>query len=656
MNAIEKIKLSSERVKLIAQLKAQELKGRDKILASRRIQEIVTLLKGGSVTATAEESNSDVDLSPFERIVNDNEITIETLTGAVESTKMLLNGTTAPKIFIDAVGAVSAKIEDGTLMDSVGQAGIDLVTTMLEDIGSHSTSSNNMMLDRSDWGEGVTETKNKICLAFNSAGFNRSENNLVFSLDDSPDFKIDSSKLYSFSISAIKDGETLSSKAFGENVDEAIQWINEFIPNESNKLTIDGTKLFTDDTNSQMLDDVEGAIKSKDLVIDLLNTSGWVHSTKDMYSNAQESFSIRINDSRSSTFDVEIYQNQVCVTTLVTDGSFIGEILDFINEYITVEENKLVMLKNANDRIESTPDLQQKLKPIEQISIIDAVAQGASTSRDNTGENPTQEQLENNDYKTAKVIIAGMHIEIENPIGSVRRGVDENGVPWETTMTAHYGFFENTIGADGDELDVFIVQDIPQDYDGRVFVIAQNDSKGNFDEHKVILGAVNKTQALQIYQSHYDENFTGSNSIIELSVEDFKRRALNQPMSLFDSVQTYMMDSWLVDGHYDLLPVRKLDLSRLDDGTKEPKPSIKEPIVVYVQGAKNYVIHGRKRLDLAMKTGEKFLPSILIDADQGYTKEDIANATRKCGNVVHAEALGALIEVCATKRAEKELM
>lgn len=50
-----------------------------------------------------------------------------------------------------------------------------------------------------------------------------------------------------------------------------------------------------------------------------------------------------------------------------------------------------------------------------------------------------------------------MKIAIENPVGSIRSGVDENGFqPWQTQMSAHYGYFEDTLGADGDELDVFV--------------------------------------------------------------------------------------------------------------------------------------------------------------------------------------------------------
>lgn len=427
MNSIEKVKLSGERVKLIGQLKAKELKGRDKIIASKRIQDIVNLLTG-RVTTTVDTVNNDVDLSPFERIVRDNEITLETLQGAVESTKMLLNSATTPQVFIDAVGVVSEKIENGTMLDSLGQDGIDLA------------------------------------------------NQLIF--------------------------------------------------------TLTGTKT---------------------------------------------------------------------------------------------------------------------------IPVVDALAQGASTSIVNEGENPTQEQLVANDYKTAKVVIAGMPIAIENPIGSVRRGVDADGNEWKTQMTAHYGYFEGTLGADGDELDVFILPNTPVDYGGRVFVIFQIDKHGNFDEHKVILGATSKVIANQVYRSHYDENFNGQGSIIEMSVDDFKTRAFNNATAMFDSVHQGMLDSWLDDGRFDLMPFIKLNLSRLGKGEKEPRATMREPIVVYVVGSKNYVIHGRKRIDLAVKNSEDYIPSILVDADKGYTQKDIDDAYRKCGNVVHAEALGAMIEHCASKRAEKDL-
>lgn len=553
MKAVVKIKLSSERVKLIAQLKAKEISTLERILVSKRVQDIVKLLKGDRVTATTEAVFNDADtlpdLSPFERIVRDNEITLETLKGAVESTQMLLNSATTPQVFIDAVEVVSAKVSDGSLLDSLGQDGVDLVSQ------------------------------------------------LIFTLDGAKTIPV-----------------------------------------------VDANELQNTPT------------RSIDLIHDLLRTSNWIQGNNGVYSNAQESFSIRLSGIRSSSFDVEIYQNLVCIQTMTTNGDFVESILDFINEYIQIEANKLLLQKTANDVVVPTEVIQSQIKVLDEIEVVDVIAQGASTSVVNTGENPTQEQLEANNYKTAKVVIAGMHIAIENPIGSVRRGVDADGQAWETQMTAHYGYFEGTIGADGDELDVFVLPNTPVDYEGRVFVISQIDKYGNFDEHKVILGATSKVIANQVYRSHYDENFNGQGSIVEMSVDDFKTRTFTQGTAMFDSVHQGMLDSWLDDGRYDLMPFIKLNLSRLWTGEKEPKPTMREPIVVYVVGSKNYVIQGRKRIELAVKNNEDYIPSILVEADKGYTQKDIDNAIRKCGNVVHAEALGAMIEHCATQRAEKELV
>lgn len=538
MKAIQKIKLSAERIKLVAQLKAKELKGRDKIIASKRITEIVTLLTG--VANTNEDPKTDVDLSPFERIVQNNEITLETLKGAVESTKMLLNSVITPKIFLDAVAVVNAQFKDGTLMDSLGQAGMDL----------------------------------------------------VFELD-----------------------QVISS---------------------------------IDESDSKPADIA--------VIEDILFTSGWAKSIDGFYSQSIEQFSFLVKDKGLGGFDVEVYQKQACVKTITSEGQFVDQVIEDMNQFIQIEGNKLRFSKDANDVILPIEHHQAKINDLVPISIVDALANGASTSPENKGENPIQEQLLANDYKTAKVVIAGMQIAIENPIGSVRRGVDEKGVPWETTMTAHYGYFENTLGADGDELDVFIMHNVPEDYDGRIFVINQLDRDGNFDEHKVIIGAVSKVIANQVYRSHYDEEFQGQGAILELSIEDFKTRVFTGSTAMLDSVQKGMLDSWSIDGSYDLIPINKLEISELGDGSKEAKASIKEPIVVYQVGAKNYVLHGRKRLDIAIKSGERFIPSIVFDAKMDYSRDDIKKAFRKSGNVVHAEALAALIELIATDRAEKELV
>lgn len=543
MKATEKFKLSRELNALVGQVQAGTLKGLEKLKTSRRINEIVTLLGGGSNAATqAPEVDINVDLTPFERIVRDNEITIETLQGAVDSTRMLLNSVSLPSIVLDAVKVVSGQIESGALLDSLGA-----------------------------------------------------------------------------------DGEAL---------------IRQF------------ANAMLDSTNSP-----DGTDQGAKVLNDLLVSAGWTIGRGIFFSHAEEQFSFRINKNRLYTFDVEVYQNGIFVHYFTSNGVYLQDVVNFMNEYIQGVDNKLdyYTYSNANEYDARISRMQMRKKPEEYIELADAAAQAAATSQVNHGENPTQEQLEANDYKTAKVNIAGMNISIENPIGSIRQGVDAEGQAWKTQMTAHYGYFDDTTGADGDELDVFIAANTPHDFDGKIFVIGQLDAKGNFDEHKVMLGVESDNEAQQLYRAHYDENFNGIGYIHSFSIEDFKDRAYTGKTALFDSIRPLMLDSWADDGRYELLPFKKLDQGKLDQKMTEAKATIKEPIVVLADKSKYYVVHGRNRLEIAVKNAESYVPSIVFNADQGYTIDDIKKAVRKCGNVVHAEALGAMIEECASHRLEAAL-
>lgn len=54
---------------------------------------------------------------------------------------------------------------------------------------------------------------------------------------------------------------------------------------------------------------------------------------------------------------------------------------------------------------------------------------------------PTPQQARAGNYKKGRVNYKGLLIAIENPPGSVRRGVDDEGKPWESTLTCAYGYF-----------------------------------------------------------------------------------------------------------------------------------------------------------------------------------------------------------------------
>jgi len=115
----------------------------------------------------------------------------------------------------------------------------------------------------------------------------------------------------------------------------------------------------------------------------------------------------------------------------------------------------------------------------------------------------------------------GLDIAIENPVGSVRGWTDfmydREG---QTTMKYPYGFIKNTLGVDGDEVDVFVG---PDKSSCRVFVVTQMIAGANdyADEQKVMLGFSSAEEAKLAFLDHYpDPRFFGD--MKELSLDEFK--------------------------------------------------------------------------------------------------------------------------------------
>lgn len=166
----------------------------------------------------------------------------------------------------------------------------------------------------------------------------------------------------------------------------------------------------------------------------------------------------------------------------------------------------------------------QNIEDQSQQQAIQSAADQSATSPANGIAEPTEAEKNEGNYLKGKFQLDGHVIAIENPAGSVRAGVDENGDAWQSTMTHHYGYFEGTQGADGDELDVFIKKDT-SNLDGAVFVVDQiNPKTGEFDEHKVILGASDAEDAKQIYLSNYENGWKGLGQLTELTLLQFKER------------------------------------------------------------------------------------------------------------------------------------
>lgn len=149
------------------------------------------------------------------------------------------------------------------------------------------------------------------------------------------------------------------------------------------------------------------------------------------------------------------------------------------------------------------------------------IAPPAPGSVGETEPNPTEGQKEAGNYAKEHRKLYGLEISIENKAGSVRKGVDENGTPWETPIAHDYGYIRKTEGKDGDHVDVFVG---PNPESQKAYIVDQKNPKtGKFDEHKTLLGFNSLEEARAGYLANYDKSGpTRIMGITEMSVDEFK--------------------------------------------------------------------------------------------------------------------------------------
>ena len=167
-----------------------------------------------------------------------------------------------------------------------------------------------------------------------------------------------------------------------------------------------------------------------------------------------------------------------------------------------------------------------------------------------TDTNPTDGQKEAGNYKKGHVRIGQFDITVENPKGSVRRGTDANGNPWQTTMHNTYGYIRGTEGVDGDHIDVFLTDDIDGWNGRRVYVVDQYNEDGTFDEHKVMLGFNDEADARDAYFSNYSKGWADNRKIVMTStnLEDFEKwidssHRKTKPFAEYRSIETPHFDN-----------------------------------------------------------------------------------------------------------------
>lgn len=154
---------------------------------------------------------------------------------------------------------------------------------------------------------------------------------------------------------------------------------------------------------------------------------------------------------------------------------------------------------------------------------------------------PTEAQKEAGNYRKGHVNVEGFNVTIEQPKGSVRRGKDADGNPWESKMNNTYGYIRGTEGVDGDHIDVFL-SDTPEA--GNVYVVDQYEPDGTFDEHKVMYGFPDAEAARTAYLSNYESGWDKTRRIDVTGVtkEGFKKwigssRRKTKPFNEYKSVK-----------------------------------------------------------------------------------------------------------------------
>lgn len=151
------------------------------------------------------------------------------------------------------------------------------------------------------------------------------------------------------------------------------------------------------------------------------------------------------------------------------------------------------------------------------------------SAEEQTNTDPTDGQKVSGNYKKGKFTIKGLKISIENPAGSIRRGIDQDGKEWKIKMPYSYGYFNKTLGRDSDPVDVFLGPIIDQEFD--VFIVDQVDEKTkSFDEHKIMFGFKGEESAKRAYLKSYTAGWRGFGNVTRVNLKEFKSWLNNKSM------------------------------------------------------------------------------------------------------------------------------
>jgi GNAT superfamily N-acetyltransferase len=137
-----------------------------------------------------------------------------------------------------------------------------------------------------------------------------------------------------------------------------------------------------------------------------------------------------------------------------------------------------------------------------------------------TGDSASNAQVEAENYRKGEpvTLYPGVTFIAEHAKGTERFDRKNTPPKWRTLLKHAYGDIDDTLGADGDRVDAFIVGN-----GNRIFVIDQvNPATGKFDEHKVMLRARDEQAAREAYLANYEPGWKGLGAITEMEPEQFR--------------------------------------------------------------------------------------------------------------------------------------
>lgn len=86
-------------------------------------------------------------------------------------------------------------------------------------------------------------------------------------------------------------------------------------------------------------------------------------------------------------------------------------------------------------------------------------------------------------------------------------------------------------------------------------------------------------------------------------------------------------NSWMADGSFDHVPVQPIELHLYAKEAKERTPTVKTPVLLqHTNNGRYMLIAGVKRLALAHKIGDDYVPAIVLPVREGYTNKIIRKA------------------------------